>query len=108
MSSSEFVRFDGPWSGPERELIEAAVTTAESDPSLAEIAPLWVATCHKRASSNMYAASRIRLSEVLVAQKADALAERIQGAVPFPETLSEDRAPSNARGELLDEDRTVQ
>jgi len=79
--STPTVHFEGRWSDAERTLIERAAVEVETAtlPSMpgARHAP-WVATCHDRGTSAVYAASRHGISRVVSARSAQVLAEKIR------------------------------
>lgn len=85
--SSEPIHFEGSWTEAEINRVKAAVAEAEGG-GLPDVpkdghAP-WMATCHKRGPTHMYAISRVRLSTVVSAQSAAVLAEKVR-AVDVPE-----------------------
>lgn len=81
---SPLVHFDGAWSTSEAELIEEAVRRAEQaglpdlSRQVAERAAPWVATYRAVGTEEVYVASRLGTTGVLVAKSAPALAEKIR------------------------------
>lgn len=81
---SSLVHFDGAWSTSEMKLIEEAVEEAEQaglpdvPDRLARTAPPWLASYRSTGHADMYAASRLGTTRVIVAKSAPALGENIR------------------------------
>jgi hypothetical protein len=98
MTDTAPVYFEGNWSPPEREVVEAAVAEAESadlpEPT-GELGAPWVATRQDVGVKCLYMASRQQTDDTLMDQSADGLAARIRR---FADRAAPDSSPGLEAG----------